>query len=78
MTNKAAQQKMHILQSKHALLKPEEAEKLLKKYNISLSQLPKIKINDAAIPENANAGDIVKIERKDEEGIKTYFRVIIP
>ena len=68
---------MHILQSKHIILKQDEVEKLLKKYNIALSQLPKIKITDASLPENASAGDVVKIERKEEDGIKTSFRVVV-
>ena len=68
---------MHILQSKHTILKQEEIEKLLKKYNISLSQLPKIKITDAALPESITAGDVVKIERKEEDGIKIFFRVVV-
>jgi len=68
---------MHILQSKHIILKQDEVEKLLKKYNIALSQLPKIKITDASLPENASAGDVVKIERKEEDGIKIFFRVVV-
>lgn len=69
----------HILQPKHILLKQDEAEKLLEKYNISLTQLPKIKITDPAIPEGANVGDVIRIERRDEEGGKphVYFRLVI-
>lgn len=68
---------MHILQSKHTILKQEEVEKLLAKYNISLTQLPKIKITDVALPENANVGDVIKIERKENDGVKIYFRVVV-
>ncbi len=67
----------HILQPKHTILKPKEAEKLLEEFNISLIQLPKIKITDAAIPEGANVGDVIKIERKDEDGTHVYFRAAI-
>ena len=67
---------MHILQPKHSILKQEEADKLLVKYNISLTQLPKIKIDDAALPENVNAGDVIKIERKEGSKSYVYFRVI--
>jgi DNA-directed RNA polymerase subunit H (RpoH/RPB5) len=66
----------HILQPKHIVLKQKEVEELLKDYGISLAQLPKIKISDAAIPEGVSVGDVIKIERKDEEGIQTYFRVV--
>jgi len=67
---------MHILQPKHVKLKPNEAQELLKKHNISLSQLPKIKSTDPALPENCNQGDIIKIERKEEDSARQYFRVV--
>lgn len=67
---------MHILQPKHTILKQEEADKLLAKYNISLTQLPKIKIDDAALPENVNVGDVIKIERKEGTKSYVYFRVV--
>ena len=69
--------KMHILQPKHTKLKPEEVKKLLDKYNISLSQLPKIRINDPAIPENSGIGDVLKIDRVEDDKIKPYYRVIV-
>ena len=68
---------MHILQPKHSKLKSSEVLELLEKYNISLSQLPKIKIDDAALPEDCSVGDVIKVERKDEEGIKVYYRVVV-
>lgn len=67
----------HILQPKHTLLKPEETEKILDKFNISLIQLPKIKITDPALPKGANVGDIIQIERKDEQGTHVYHRVVV-
>lgn len=68
---------MHILQPKHAKLKPEEIKELLEKYNISLSQLPKIKSNDPTISEGCVAGDVLKIERKDEDTVYLYYRVVV-
>ena len=68
---------MHILQPKHIKLKPEEIKKVLNKYNISLSQLPKIRIKDPGVPENCQIGDVLKIERKNGDKIKPYFRVIV-
>lgn len=67
---------MHILQPKHMKLSQQEVEKLLTELNISLAQLPKIKINDAALPENCQISDIVKIER-NIEGKKTYYYRVI-
>ncbi|MCH7568139.1 MAG: DNA-directed RNA polymerase subunit H [Nanoarchaeota archaeon] len=68
---------MHILQPKHIKLKPEEVKALVKKYNISLSQLPKIKSTDAGVPENCESGDVLKIERKQEEKIRACYKVIV-
>ena len=68
---------MHILQPKHIKLKLEEVKKLLEKYNISLSQLPKIKIEDPGLPEGCTVGDVIKIERKEEEKNHIYYRVVV-
>ena len=68
---------MHIFQPKHTKLKTEEVNKLSLDLNISLSQLPKIKITDPALPENSNISDVIKIERKQEDGKKNvYYRVV--
>lgn len=68
---------MHIFQPKHSKISKKEEEELLLKINISKTQLPKIKSTDPATPEGANIGDIIKIERKDEEDIFVYYRVVI-
>jgi len=65
---------MHVLQPKHTKLSEKESEKILKKYNLSKSQLPKILANDPALPEGCNPGDIIKIERKDA---KPFYRVVV-
>jgi DNA-directed RNA polymerase subunit H (RpoH/RPB5) len=67
---------MHILQPKHSKLKPDEVKKLLVKYNLSISQLPKIRINDTGIPEGCERGNVIKIERKDEDKLIVYYRVV--
>ncbi len=64
---------MHALQPKQTKLEPEMVEKVLKKYNIALAQLPKISIKDPALEEECQKGDVIKIERKEE----AYFRVVI-
>jgi len=64
---------MHILQSKHIKLNEKESEDLIKKLNVSKSQLPKILSSDPALPEGCDVGDIIKIERKS--GI--YYRVVV-
>ena len=68
---------MHILQPKHSTLIKKDEEELLNKFNISKTQLTKIKNDDAALQENCEIGDIIKIERKDEDNVFIYFRVVI-
>jgi len=70
---------MHILQPKHTKINEKEANELLAKFNISKAQLPKIFSSDPALPDGAQIGDIIKIEREDSKTNKTffYFRVII-
>ena len=68
---------MHILQPKHTKLKPEEVKVLLEKYNINISQLPKIKVNDPAVPNGCARGDILKIERIIDDKARLYYRVVV-
>jgi len=67
---------MHLLQPKHTKLSPIEVEKLLSELNISLIQLPKIKINDLALPEGCEISDVIKIERNIEGKKINYYRVV--
>ena len=67
---------MHTFQPKHSKIKKEDAHKLLEYYNISLVQLPKVQIEDPAVIDlHLEAGDIVKIERKEDGELNVYFRV---
>lgn len=68
---------MHILQPKHSKLSEKESEALLTKLNISRSQIPKIISTDPALPENCKAGDIIKIERKEDDQVFVYHRVVV-
>ena len=67
---------MHILQPKHTKLKQTEVKELLKKFNISITQLPKITKTDHALPEECKSGDVIKIERKSDDGKAVYYRVV--
>ena len=67
---------MHALQPKHSKLKPEEVKKIIEKYNITVSQLPKISMKDPMIVDGFVPGDVLKIERKEEGKIVTYYRVV--
>lgn len=68
---------MHILQPKHTKLNEKEIADLLKKFNVSKAQLPKILLNDAALPEGCVTGDVVRIERKEEDRVILFHRVVV-
>ncbi len=69
---------MHILQPKHSKMSEKETGELFEKFNISKSQLPKILLSDAALPENCSVGDIIKIERTNSDGkVAVYYRVVV-
>ena len=68
---------MHILQPKHTKLSSEEEEKILNKFNISKAQLPKIILGDIGLPEDCQIGNIIKIERKEENKTHLFYRVVV-
>ncbi len=68
---------MHILQPKHTKLKEKEVEELLGEFNISRAQLPKIFSDDPALPEGCEVGDVIKIERKEDDKTHLYYRVVV-
>ena len=69
----------HKLVPKHTILNENEKEELLKKYNISLNQLPRIITSDPMVKKlNAQVGDVIKIEMESQTaGKASYFRVVV-
>lgn len=67
---------MHVLQPLIKKLKPDEINKLLSKFNISLTQIPKIKITDPSLPKDIEIADVVMIERISEGKKIIYYRVV--
>ncbi|MEK6973631.1 MAG: DNA-directed RNA polymerase subunit H [Nanoarchaeota archaeon] len=69
----------HNLIPKHIKLSEEEKQKVLEKYNISLSQLPSIYDDDPAIRDlNAMQGDVIKIIRSSPTASEAvFYRVVI-
>ena len=69
----------HNLVPKHEKLSKDEKAKFLKEFNLSLEQLPKIKVSDKALKGVAvEIGDVIKIIRKSptmKEAL--YYRVVI-
>jgi DNA-directed RNA polymerase subunit H len=69
----------HELVPKHEILSEEEKKELLKKYGISLKQLPRILLSDPVIKSlGAKVGDVIRITRKSETaGESIYYRVVV-
>ena len=69
----------HSLVPKHTKLEKEKAEKILNKYNITKSQLPKISRKDPAIKSlDIKMGDIIKITRDSRTaGQSMFYRVVV-
>jgi DNA-directed RNA polymerase subunit H len=69
----------HALVPKHELLDEKGREEVLKKFGISLRQLPRMLETDPmAKILAAKPGDVIKITRKSETAGETvYYRVVI-
>ena len=69
----------HNLIPEHTLLTDKQKEKLLADLHVTIKELPKIKLSDAAIqPLDAKSGDIIKISRESRSaGTSEYYRVVI-
>jgi DNA-directed RNA polymerase subunit H len=67
------------LVSKHELLNAEERSELMKRLNIKLKQLPRMKRDDSGVAKlNAKRGDVVRIVRKSlSAGEYYYYRVVV-
>lgn len=80
MVKKQFQIEDHVLLFKHEKLNEKASEEILKKYNISPSQLPKIFKKDPALKglEEVKSGDIIEIERNSPTANKSkFYRVVV-
>ncbi|MFH1722855.1 MAG: DNA-directed RNA polymerase subunit H [Candidatus Altiarchaeota archaeon] len=64
---------------KHELISEKDADRIIKGYNITKEQLPKIRLEDPAINDmKAKIGDVIKITRQTQVGGETiYYRAVI-
>ncbi|WP_096390449.1 DNA-directed RNA polymerase subunit H [Halopenitus persicus] len=69
----------HELVPNHELLDdPEAVEEVLAEYNVSKTDLPRIKRTDPALPDEAEPGDVVKIVRESRTTDQaTVYRLVI-
>ncbi|MBN2478344.1 DNA-directed RNA polymerase subunit H [Candidatus Micrarchaeota archaeon] len=68
----------HSILPKASVVTEKEKEKVLNEYSLKEENLPRIKHNDpvAKILE-AEAGDVIKFDRKDPTGRYAYYRLVI-
>jgi len=53
----------HELVPDHTVLEDAEIDSVLEEYGLSRTDLPKIKLNDPALPDDATPGDVIEIVR---------------
>jgi len=69
----------HELVPKHEILSEEEKKKLLQRYGIDESKLPKILSKDPVVKAlKAKPGDVLRITRKSiTAGETVYYRIVV-
>ncbi len=69
----------HFLIPEHEKISEKEKEELLKRYNVDLLELPKIKKTDPAIRHlDVKIGDIIRITRQSPTAGKSiFYRVVV-
>ena len=72
-------EKKHKLVPMHKKLSEKERNEVLKRYNITIKELPKILSSDPALEGmDAHEGDIIKVQRKSSTaGDISYYRGVI-
>ena len=75
----AEEQIQHFLVPKHIRLTDEQKREILKKLNVSIKQLPMIKVTDPALKDmNCKVNDLILIKRKSQTAKEAdYYRVVI-
>jgi len=68
----------HELVPDHSVLEDAEIDSVLEEYGLSRTDLPKIKLNDPALPDEATPGDVIEIVRDSRTtDTATSYRLVI-
>ncbi|MBC7081072.1 MAG: DNA-directed RNA polymerase subunit H [Thermoplasmatales archaeon] len=69
----------HVLVPQHEILREEEVKKLIKTYNISKENLPRILVDDPVVKAiGAKEGDVIKITRNSPTaGKSVVYRLVV-
>ncbi|MDO8554239.1 MAG: DNA-directed RNA polymerase subunit RpoH/Rpb5 C-terminal domain-containing protein [Candidatus Micrarchaeota archaeon] len=68
----------HVLVPEMKILSTEEKNRVLKKYNITKWQLPRLLVSDSSmVALKASVDDVVEINRSDLTGKSTCYKLVI-
>lgn len=68
----------HTLVPEHSVLDEDAVEAVLEEYDIDRTDLPKIKLSDPALPDDAEIGDVIEIVRNSRTaGRAVVYRLVI-
>jgi DNA-directed RNA polymerase subunit H len=68
----------HDMVPDHSVVDDEELDDVLEEYDIKTTDLPKIKRTDAALPDDAEVGDVIKIVRDSRTTDRaTTYRLVV-
>ena len=68
----------HTLVPEHAIVEEDVLEGVLDEYDIDRTDLPKIKLSDPALPEEAEIGDVIEIVRDSRTtDTATVYRLVV-
>ncbi|WP_232687166.1 DNA-directed RNA polymerase subunit H [Halobacterium zhouii] len=68
----------HELVPEHTVLDEADVEDVLEDYDIERTDLPKIKRKDPALPDDAEQGDVIKVERDSRTtDVAIVYRLVI-
>ncbi|HOT95264.1 MAG TPA: DNA-directed RNA polymerase subunit H [Methanoregulaceae archaeon] len=69
----------HVMVPNHQVMSEEEVQNLLRRYDITFDQLPRIYHDDPGVRQvNGKVGDVIRIVRKSQTaGIAEAYRLVV-
>ncbi len=68
----------HTLVPEHTVMDEEAIQTVLEEYSIKRTDLPRIKRTDSALPDDAEVGDVIRIERESRTTDRAVvYRLVI-
>lgn len=68
----------HTMVPDHRIVDDDAVDEVLTEYNIKRTDLPKIKRNDPALPDEASVGDVIEIIRDSRTtDTATVYRLVV-